>query len=40
MQDYASNDTAMITAGAVAAVLIVGMMFVITLAFLAIPPAW
>jgi hypothetical protein len=38
MLDYSSNDTAMIAAGAVAAVLIVGMMFVIALTFLSMPP--
>jgi hypothetical protein len=36
--DYSSDDTAMITAGVVAAVLIVGMMFVIAMAFLWMPP--
>jgi hypothetical protein len=39
MPDYASNDTAMITAGAGAAVLIAGFMFVIAMAFLCMPPA-
>jgi hypothetical protein len=39
MPDYTSNDTATITAGAAAAVLIVGMMFAIALAFLSMPPA-
>jgi hypothetical protein len=38
MLDYSSNDTAMITAGAVAAVLVVGMMFMIALTVLSMPP--
>lgn len=33
-----SNDRAKITAGAVAAVVIVGLMFVVALAFLWMPP--
>jgi hypothetical protein len=39
MLNYGSDDTAMITAGAVAAVLVVGFMFVIAMVFLWMPPA-
>jgi hypothetical protein len=38
MRDYPTNDKAKITAGAVAAVLIVGLMFVTAMAFLWMPP--
>jgi hypothetical protein len=38
MRDHTSNDKAKITAGAVAAIVMVGLMFVIALAFLWTPP--
>jgi hypothetical protein len=39
MRDHTSHDRAKITAGAVAALVIVGLMFVIAMAFLWTPPA-